>query len=148
MPIEKILTFDVMSQFKTSDEIRIEFGRYMQREREAKGLKQKYVADKMGITTTQLSRIETGKSGTERDTVIVWAKTVGVDVNDALRQYRPENLLPENSYEVSRGITIFIDIEAELDEGQTNRFVDATRLIAQGIKTDSERTEKEIAEPK
>jgi transcriptional regulator with XRE-family HTH domain len=89
MPISDLLTFDVMSNVKFSADIRKEFGLYMQQEREKCGLTQKYVAKKIGISTTQLSRIETGKSGTERDTVILWAQTIGVDENDALRRVLP-----------------------------------------------------------
>lgn len=97
MTISTLLTFDVMSQVKFSAEVRAEFGRFMQQEREKRGITQKYIADKIGKTVTQLSRIENGKSGTERDTVILWAQALGVDENEALRRYKPENnVVPDN----------------------------------------------------
>lgn len=92
-----LLTFDVMSNVKSSEDIRREFGRYMQTTREEKGLSQKFVAGKIGKTVTQLSRIENGHSGTERDTVIDWARAVGVNENDALRKFKPENNLDDDS---------------------------------------------------
>ncbi len=91
MPTKELLTFDVMSEVKSSADIRKEFGRYMQSQRESKGISQKYIADKIGKTVTQVSRIENGKSGTERDTVIEWAKALGINENEALRQFKPEN---------------------------------------------------------
>jgi transcriptional regulator with XRE-family HTH domain len=93
MTATHLLTFDVMSDVKFSADIREDFGRYMKREREERGLTQKYVADKIGLTVTQLSRIENGKSGTERDTVILWARVLGLEENDALRKYKPENIV-------------------------------------------------------
>ncbi len=90
MTTSGVLTSDVMSTVKYSGDIREEFGRFMQQIREAKGLTQKFVAKEIGITVTQLSRIENGKSGTERDTVIEWARAIGIDENEALRQFKPE----------------------------------------------------------
>lgn len=87
-----VLTFNVMPKAKTSAEIRREFGGWFKAERESRGISQKYVAEKVGVTVTQLSRIERGLSGTRRDTVISLAEIIGVDATEALRRYEPENV--------------------------------------------------------
>jgi transcriptional regulator with XRE-family HTH domain len=79
-----------MPEAKTSAEIRRDWGRWFKKERESRGINQKFVADKVNMTVTQLSRIENGQSGTKRDTVIALAKTVGIDETEALRRYEPE----------------------------------------------------------
>ena len=139
MLIKNHLTFDVMPSAKFSADIRKEFGQWMQRERENRGITQLYAANKMGITPTQLSRIENGKSGTERDTVIIWAQIIGIDENEALRRFKPENLFPEDSFEISLGITITFGKEVDLSKSQKIKFVEATRLIAVGITTEGEK---------
>lgn len=85
-----------MSEVKSSADVRKEFGKYMQTERDSRGITQKFLAKKIGITETQLSRIETGKSGTNRDTVIKWAECLSIDENEVLRKFKPEyNILPD-----------------------------------------------------
>jgi transcriptional regulator with XRE-family HTH domain len=133
MPISDSLTFDVMSDVKFSADIRREFGRYMQQERESRGLTQKHVAEKIGITTTQLSRIENGKSGTERDTVILWAQTIGVDENEVLRRYKPENL-NEDTYEIGFGIEVTFKNPLFSDAEKRN-LLDSMEFLAAGVKT-------------
>jgi transcriptional regulator with XRE-family HTH domain len=90
-----LLTFDVMSKVKSSADIRKEFGRWLQQQREERGINQKFIAEKIGKTETQISRIENGKSGTERDTVISWAQALNIDENEALRKFKPENQILE-----------------------------------------------------
>jgi len=91
------LTFPVMSRAKPSEVLRQEFGSWLQKEREAHGLSQKFVAEKANVTVTQLSRIENGQSGTRRDTVIKLAKIIGISEVEALRKFSPESVpqLPE-----------------------------------------------------
>lgn len=91
------LTFPVMSRAKPSEVLRQEFGSWLQKQREAHGLSQKFVADKANVTVTQLSRIENGQSGTKRDTVIALANIIGISEVEALRKFSPESVpqLPE-----------------------------------------------------
>jgi transcriptional regulator with XRE-family HTH domain len=91
------LTFPVMSRAKPSEILRQEFGSWLQKEREARGLSQKFVAEKANVTVTQLSRIENGQSGTRRDTVIMLASIIGISEVEALRKFSPESVpqLPE-----------------------------------------------------
>jgi transcriptional regulator with XRE-family HTH domain len=91
------LTFPVMSKAKPSEVLRREFGNWLQKERESRGLSQKFVADKAKLTVTQLSRIENGQSGTRRDKVILLAKVIGIDEVEALWRFAPESVsrLPE-----------------------------------------------------
>lgn len=91
------LTFPVMLRAKPSEVLRQEFGSWLQKERERRGLSQKFVAEKANVTVTQLSRIENGQSGTRRDTVIMLAKIIGISEIEALRKFSPESVpqLPE-----------------------------------------------------
>jgi transcriptional regulator with XRE-family HTH domain len=86
-----------MSRAKPSEVLRQEFGSWLQKQREARGLSQKFVAEKANVTVTQLSRIENGQSGTKRDTVIMLAKIIGISEIEALRKFSPESVpqLPE-----------------------------------------------------
>ena len=133
MPIMNLLTFDVMSEVKFSADIREEFGRFMQTARDQRGLSQKFVAQKIGITVTQLSRIENGKSGTERDTVIKWAQIVGVDENEALRHFKPENL-NEDTYEIGFGIEVTFK-NPNFSEDEKKNLLDSIGYLAAGVKT-------------
>ena len=126
-----------MSEVKFSADIKEEFGRWMQAERESKGIMQKFVADKINITVTQLSRIENGKSGTERDTVILWARAVGVDENEALRRFKPENS-NEETHDVLDGVKIIFQDGKGLTKKQQQEILNAARLIAKGVIADND----------
>ena len=144
MPTRDLLTFDVMSDVKFSADQKRDFGLFMQRERESKGLTQKFVAGKIGITTTQLSRIETGKSGTERDTVILWAQAVGIDENEALRRYKPENL-NENTYEIGFGIKVVFE-NPQITDDQKKKILDSMGYYAAGVITKKDENAISLAE--
>lgn len=147
MPINNLLTFDVMSDVKFSADIRKEFGRWMQNQREERGLSQKFVAGKIGITETQLSRIENGKSGTERDTVIFWAQAVGIDENDALRQYKPENGTNSDSHDILDGVQlIFHGGSKGLSKKKQQEILDAARIVARGVmaSVDADKSESDV----
>src|SRR5215213_3622820 len=97
MSTGNVLTFPVMLTAKPSETLRRDFGNWLQKERESRGLSQKFVADKAKLTVTQLSRIENGQSGTRRDKVILLAKVIGIDQIEALWRFAPESItrLPE-----------------------------------------------------
>lgn len=80
-----------MSKPKSSVVLRREFGRWLRQQRQARGIAQKFVAEKSGITVTQLSRIENGRSSTRRDTVIHLARIIGINESEALRHFAPES---------------------------------------------------------
>lgn len=81
-----------MLKAKPSKILRRDFGGWLQKERESRGLSQKFVADKAKLTVTQLSRIENGQSGTRRDKVILLAKVIGIDEIEALWRFAPESV--------------------------------------------------------
>ncbi|HEX8737469.1 MAG TPA: helix-turn-helix transcriptional regulator [Pyrinomonadaceae bacterium] len=83
-----------MSKTKSSAALHREFGRWLRQQRQSRGIRQKYIAEKSKITVTQLSRIENGQSGTRRDTVIQLAQIIGVDESEALRHFAPESFAP------------------------------------------------------
>lgn len=132
-PTLNLLTFRVMPEVKFSAEIRKELGKWMQQERESRGIAQKFVAKKIGITETQLSRIENGKSGTERDTVINWARVVGVDENEALRKFKPENSIGNDSHEILEGIQIVFQNGQKLSKKKQQELIDAAIIVARGV---------------
>lgn len=82
-----------MSESKSSASLRRDFGRWLCRQRQSRGMTQKSVAGKSRITVTQLSRIENGHSSTRRDTVIHLAQVIGIEETEALRQFAPESFL-------------------------------------------------------
>jgi transcriptional regulator with XRE-family HTH domain len=86
-----------MPNSKSSAVLQREFGRWLRQQRESRGIRQKFVAEKSSITVTQLSRIENGQSGTRRDTVIHLAQIIGIDESEALRHFAPESFtqIPE-----------------------------------------------------
>lgn len=63
-----------------------EFGRWMRDLREARHLSQSGAAQRAGIDRQQWYRIENGKSGTRRETVIAMANAVSANVDEALRR--------------------------------------------------------------
>jgi transcriptional regulator with XRE-family HTH domain len=97
MPVNNTFTFSAGSVAESSEILRYRFGSWLQKERQSRGISQKHVAGKAGFTATQLSRIENGRSGTRRDTVILLAKIIGIDEIEALRQFAPESIkqMPE-----------------------------------------------------
>jgi transcriptional regulator with XRE-family HTH domain len=132
-----LLTFDVMSNVKFSADIRKEFGRWMQQQREDRGLSQKFIAGKIGITETQMSRIENGKSGTERDTVIAWAQAIGIDENEALRKFKPEN----STSDFDEKVRVAFQGAEGLPEEEIDRLLQSVRIFVAGVR--AERAAKE-----
>src|SRR5215213_577955 len=92
-----------MSKAKPSAVLHREFGLWLQKKRKSRGISQKFVAAKANLTVTQLSRIENGRSGTRRDTVILLAGIIGIDETEALSKYAPESVqrLPEELENIS-----------------------------------------------
>jgi transcriptional regulator with XRE-family HTH domain len=86
-----------MSKSKSSAALQREFGRWLCRQRQLRGMTQRSVAAKSKITVTQISRIENGHSSTRRDTVILLAEVIGIDETAALRHFAPESFsqIPE-----------------------------------------------------
>lgn len=60
-----------------------EFGPWLRSQRELTGKARKQVADAVGIHTVQLARIETGESGTKRDTLDALIAELSLDPKQA-----------------------------------------------------------------
>jgi transcriptional regulator with XRE-family HTH domain len=128
-----------MSKSKSSSVLRREFGLWLRQQRELRGIRQKFIAEKSNITVTQLSRIENGHSSTRRDTVIHLAQIIGIDESEALRHFAPESFLslPEelenipfsefNKQEL-REIADFINFKLSqkrsVQQGKTDKIID------------------------
>jgi transcriptional regulator with XRE-family HTH domain len=65
---------------------KIEFGAWLRRERESKGLTQASTAQAVGIHVNQLARIEKGASGSKQATVAAFAKALALDEAEVLRR--------------------------------------------------------------
>lgn len=92
-----------MSKSKSSAVLRREFGRWLKEQRKSRRVTQEYVAEKSGLTVTQISRIENGRSSTRRDTVILLAGIIGINETEALRHFAPESFpeFPEELENIS-----------------------------------------------
>ena len=56
----------------------VQFGRRLRALREAKGLKQRVLADKAKMTASYLSQLETGKAQPSFDAIVTFARILGV----------------------------------------------------------------------
>lgn len=79
---------------KSSEELQKAFGAWLKAQRKLTGLSQKKVADEVPMDRVQLARIESGESGTKRDTVIGIVNAINkksefhkVDLDEALERY-------------------------------------------------------------
>lgn len=69
-------------------------GHYLRDWREAKGLSQERVAERVGMSVPQVSKIENGKQGYRQETLEQFAKALGCGPADLLRPpHAPENEL-------------------------------------------------------
>ncbi len=73
-------------QNRPSNTLWSEFGAWIKELREGQRLSQAGAAHRAGIDRQQWYRIESGKSGTRRDTVIAMANAVSADVGEALKR--------------------------------------------------------------
>lgn len=76
----------LLMQNRPSDTLWLEFGAWIKEHREKHHLSQAGAAQRAAIDRQQWYRIESGKSGTKRDTVIAIANAVSADVGEALRR--------------------------------------------------------------
>jgi transcriptional regulator with XRE-family HTH domain len=132
------LTMDVKMATDERWEI---FGKWFQAEREKTGVSQKVAAAKAPVHVVQLSRIETGKSGVKRETLIELVEAINkisvtgyqININETLPKagFAPlvasteedsgfgrglERLSPENQRAVRRTIEAMIKELAEIEE--------------------------------
>lgn len=128
-----------MPKSKSSADLRSQFGRWLKEQRKARRKTQEYVAGKSGLTVTQISRIENGRSSTRRDTVIHLARIIGINETEALRHFAPESFpqFPEELENIPfseftkqefREIADFINFKLtqkrEAEKGKTNKIID------------------------
>lgn len=82
MPRTKYVEFSQMEN--TKQNLWKAFGKWFQIQREISGKTQEQVAKASGLHVKTISRIETGDSGSKRETVIELAKAVNANLNQAL----------------------------------------------------------------
>lgn len=89
-----------------------EFGPWLRRQREMSGKQRKWVADEIGIHPVQLARIETGESGTRKDTLDALIACLGLNAEET---YIRAGLWPKSIEEIEREKKIKETIEEALD---------------------------------
>lgn len=133
-----VTTLYVMSE-RPSDSLWLEFGQWLKQQRENARLSQGKAASRAGIDRQQWYRIESGKSGTKRDTVISIATALDLSVQEALRRAgfgsleEPEeegfysgfkNLPPEKKALARRQLKAIIEALAAEEDPDTNYIDD------------------------
>lgn len=112
------------------------FGRWLQAERERAGLSQQQVAAHAGIHVVQLSRIENGRSGAKRETVIAIAEAVNalgkisIDIDAALG--RAGFAAQSDAMEILDGVRISFD-EKKFTKAQRDKLTDTIKILAAGM---------------
>src|SRR3982751_3250525 len=69
----------------STDNLRRNFGFWYKQQRTEAGRTQAFVAEKTGLHIKHICRVEGGKSGVKRDTVISLARAISIDENEALK---------------------------------------------------------------
>jgi transcriptional regulator with XRE-family HTH domain len=82
------------------------FGDYIRRLRTEKGLNQTELAAKVGLDSGGLSKIETGKKGLKEDKLTLFAKALGVSLEDLKKQFFSEKFA-EDCYKYKCPETVF-----------------------------------------
>jgi transcriptional regulator with XRE-family HTH domain len=118
-------------------EQRRNFGQYIKLKREERGFSQEGAANKAEMDRQQWYRIENGKSGTKRETVIKMAKAIDADVDEALTLagYAPTtgpNEVTVIANRLANGVMAsgFNDLE---DEDLREAFLEDMQTIAQSM---------------
>lgn len=81
----------------------VTFGQWLKMRREMRGLSMNALGQKVGITHSHISNIESGKSEPHKDTVVAIAEALDVDPQEALRAFigDPE-IIRDDSPEITR----------------------------------------------
>lgn len=82
------------------------FGEYIRRLRTEKGLNQTELAAKVGLDSGGLSKIENGKKGLKEDKLALFAKALGVQLEDIKKQFFSEKFA-EDCYKYKCPDTVF-----------------------------------------
>jgi transcriptional regulator with XRE-family HTH domain len=82
------------------------FGQYIRRLRIEKGLNQTELAAKVGLDSGGLSKIENGKKGLKEDKLNLFAKALGVTLEDLKKQFFSEKFA-EDCYKYKCPETVF-----------------------------------------
>ena len=82
------------------------FGDYIRRLRAEKGLNQTELAAKVGLDSGGLSKIENGKKGLKEDKLVLFAKALGVPLEDLKKQFFSEKFA-EDCYKYKCPETVF-----------------------------------------
>lgn len=82
------------------------FGEYIRRLRIEKGLNQTELAAKVGLDSGGLSKIENGKKGLKEDKLNLFAKALGVTLEDLKKQFFSEKFA-KDCFKYECPVTVF-----------------------------------------
>ena len=118
-------------------------GQYLKKMREAKGYSQEGAAYKAGMDRQQWYRIENGKSGTKRETIIKMANAVDADVREALNLagYKADENEASDSHEIYEDIEITFRDGNKIPEDKQQKLVGTFRIVARGVMAGDEEEE-------
>lgn len=121
-------------QQRPSESLWQAFGAWIKDKREGKRLTQGEAAKAAGIDRQQWYRIEAGKSGTKRDTVIAIASALDASETEALERagYSPQ--APEERHRLPEGVTVYFDSSSPLNDEQKDRILDVINTIVAGVR--------------
>ena len=128
----------------STDSLRKNFGFWFKQQRVKAHKTQSFVAEKTGLHTKHICRIEHGKSGVKRETVISLAKAIAIDENEALKFAGFGINLIDNGmeFEVCQGVLLKFSQEENWSFGDRCKIAEYLRLFIAGLKL--EQTEQTI----
>lgn len=109
------------------------FGAWIKEERQSQRLSQAEVARRAGIDRQQWYRIEAGKSGSRRDTVIAIAEALGLDPTLALEQ-AGYSASTEDRHKLPEGVTVYFDSTSHLTDEQKDKILNVINMIVAGVR--------------
>ena len=138
---EKTPNFSVTG---STEDLRRNFGFWFKQQRVKAHKTQSFVAAKTGLHTKHICRIEHGKSGVKRETVISLAKAIAIDENEALKFAGfGINLIDDGmEFEVFKGVLLKFPQADDWSFGDRCKIAEYLRLFIAGMKL--EQTEQTI----
>ena len=120
----------------STDDLRKNFGFWFKQQRVKAHKTQSFVAAKTGLHTKHICRIEHGKSGVKRETVISLAKAIAIDENEALKFAGFGINSNDNGieFEVCTGVLLKFSQEETWSFGDRCKIAEYLRLFIGGLK--------------
>lgn len=122
------------------------FGAWLKAEREKADVSQGKVSKKADIHVVQISRIENGRSGAKRETIIQIVNAINdlsekykINIDDALKRAGFFSESNSDSHQILEGVTVQFDHSVKLSGEEKEKILEAMRLVAAGVKARQEK---------